>query len=175
MAQKVFLKKNDDTFWVYDVRTTHMVSAALPRKKDEERIQRRPPQKEKVAAQRIRRKTLLKSNLADNRTDAWQAEGNGRTVNGKINYGMTGSGTSLCSKKKGKKGRRAKEKASLADALLRAVPQLPQRFYEPFELFLHGHTEEQTSFIAQSLTPTSMVLDLGCARAMASEWLRRTL
>ena len=28
--------------------------------------------------------------------------------------------------------------------------------------------EEKTSFIAQPLTPTSMVLDLGCTRAMAS-------
>ena len=73
---------------------------------------------------------------------------NGRTVNGKINHGMTGPGTSLRKpmqqKEKERKGRRAKEKASLErkertgspaprmeqpslQMLPRAVPQLLQR------------------------------------------------
>ena len=73
---------------------------------------------------------------------------NGRTVNGKINHGMTGPGTSLRKpmqqKEKGRKERRANEKASLErkertespaprmeqpslQMLPRAVPQLLQR------------------------------------------------
>ena len=38
----------------------------------------------------------------------------------------------------------------------------------PLNFSFMAATEEQTSFIAQPLTPTSMVLDLGCTRAMAS-------
>ena len=38
----------------------------------------------------------------------------------------------------------------------------------PLNLSFMATTEEQTSFIAQPLTPTAMVLDLGCTRAMAS-------
>ena len=38
----------------------------------------------------------------------------------------------------------------------------------PLNFFFMATTEEPTSFIAQPLTPTSMVLDLGCTRAMAS-------
>ena len=38
----------------------------------------------------------------------------------------------------------------------------------PLKFSFMATTEEQTSFIAQPHTPTSMVLDLGCTRAMAS-------
>ena len=78
-----------------------MVPEALPRKKDEERIQRRPPQGKRQGRQRIRRKTLLQEKgragpiLPLIRKMLGKPKDNGRTVNGKINHGMTGPGTSL--------------------------------------------------------------------------------
>ena len=111
---------------------------------------------------------------------------NGRTVNGMINNGMTGPGMSPKKlgqpKEKERKERRGKGKASMGKTEERtespvpktglpslpiqpkAVPLLPQRSSFSFL----ATEEEKTSFIAQPLTPTSMVLDLGCTRAMAS-------
>ena len=53
-----FLEADEDTFWVYDDEN-YAWFQRLPRKKDEERIQRRPPKRIRQGRQRIRRKTLL--------------------------------------------------------------------------------------------------------------------
>ena len=66
-----------------------MVPEALPRKKDEERIQRRPPQD---TSSRKGKAGLI---LPMIRQMLGKPKDNGRTVNGKINHGMIGPGTSL--------------------------------------------------------------------------------
>ena len=58
MAQKGSLKQMRISSESTTMRI-HMVPEALPRKKDEGRIQRRPPQGTRQGRQRIRRKTLL--------------------------------------------------------------------------------------------------------------------
>ena len=55
-----FLEADEDAFWVYDDRELCMVPEALPRKKDEKRIQR-PPKRKRKRWQRIRRKALLQA------------------------------------------------------------------------------------------------------------------
>ena len=93
-------------------------------------------------------------------------------------------------KEKGRKERRAKEKAStfgkdgkdgksgskdgaaqLADAAQSSTTTATTFCVDhmnPLNFSFMATTEERTSFIAQPLKPTSMVLDLGCTRAMAS-------
>ena len=122
------------------------------------------------------------------------------TVNGMINHGMTGPGTSprkpMQPKEKKRKVRRAKEKASLermertgslaskdgtaqlADAAQSSTTTATTFYVDhlnSLDLSFMATTEEQTSFIAQPLTPTSMVLDLGCTRAMASRMAAQDL
>ena len=117
---------------------------------------------------------------------------NGRTVNGKISIGMTGPGTSPRShtpqRAKERKERREKARASLAkmerwevrkgwtSQLAEAVPSgttAATTFFSEYNNplnFSFMATEDKTeeAFISQPLTPTAMVLDLGCTRAMAS-------
>ena len=54
-----FLEADEDTFWVYDDENYTWFQRRFQRKKDEERIQRRSPKRERQGRQRIRRKTLL--------------------------------------------------------------------------------------------------------------------
>ena len=109
---------------------------------------------------------------------------NGRTVNGMINNGMTGPG--MGPKKLGQprqvwerqwKGRKVRFQGSkdgsaqLADSAQGGTTTATTFFvdhFDPVNFSFMATEEEKTSFIAQPLTPTSMVLDLGCTRAMAS-------
>ena len=114
---------------------------------------------------------------------------NGRTVNGMINNGMTGPGMSPKKlgqprekerKEKGKYGKDSGKdgksgskdgSAQLADSAQGGTTTATTFFVDhidPVNFSFMATEEEKTSFIAQPLTPTSMVLDLGCTRAMAS-------
>ena len=122
-----------------------MVPEAFRRNKDEKSIQRRPPEREQAKAARDPEENASSKGGKAGRTlpmirqTLGKAKDNGRTVNGMINHGMTGPGTSprkpMQPKEKERKVRRAKEKTgSLVprveqpslQMLPRAVPQLPQ-------------------------------------------------
>ena len=100
-----------------------MVPEAFRRNKDEKRIQRRPPEREQAKAARDPEENASSKGGKAGRTlpmirqTLGKAKDNGRTVNGMINHGMTGPGTSprkpMQPKEKERKVRRAKEKASL--------------------------------------------------------------
>ena len=47
------------------------------------------------------------------------------------------------------------------------MPDEPSHYESPFESFM-ATPKEESSFLTHALTPTSMVLDLGCTRAMTS-------
>ena len=107
-----------------------------------------------------------------------------------ISTGMTGPGESeeaWAAKGKGKKGKQGKGKgkygkdsrkdgksgskdgsAQLADSAQGGTTTATTFFVDPSKFSFMATEEEKTSFIAQPLTPASMVLDLGCTRAMAS-------
>ena len=114
---------------------------------------------------------------------------NGRTVNGMISNGMTGPGMSpkklgqprekerkgkgKYGKDSGKDGKSGSKdgSAQLADSAQGGTTTATTFFVDhidPLNFSFMATEEEKTSFIAQPLTPTSMVLDLGCTRAMAS-------
>ena len=174
-----------------------MVSEAFSRKKDEERIQRRPPKRKRQGRKRTRKRRFFKkrkgrSNLAHDQTDAWQAEGQWQDSQWQDqswdDWSWYESEEAYAAKGKGKKGEKGKGKgksgkdgkdgksgfkggtAQLADAA-QSGTTTATTFYVDYMNplnFSFMATTEQTSFIAQPLTPTSMVLDLACTRAMAS-------
>ena len=157
-----------------------MVPEALPRKKDEERIQRRPPQGRRQGRQGIRRKAPPpnrkgRSNLADE-TDTWQAEGQWQDSQWQDQSWDDWSWKGKGKGKFGKEGKHGKSgskdgAAQLADAAQSGTTTATTFYVDhmnPLNFSFMATTEEQTSFIAQPLTPTSMVLVLGCTRATAS-------
>ena len=142
---------------------------------------------------RFFKKRKGRSNLADDQTDAWQAEGQGQDSQWHDqswdDWSWYESEEDYAAKGKGKKGKKGKGKgkfgqegkdgksdskdgaAQLADAAQSGTTTATTFYIDhmnPSSFSFMVTSEEQTSFIAQPLTPTSMVLDLGCTRAMAS-------
>ena len=136
-----------------------------------------------------------RSNLADDQTDAWQAEGQWQdgqwndqqwddwswyeseeawAAKGKGKKGKKGKGKGKYGKDSGKDGKSGSKdgSAQLADSAQGGTTTTATTFFvdhiDPSNFSFMATEEEKTSFIAQPLTPTSMVLDLGCTRAMAS-------
>eukprot|EP00439_Symbiodinium_sp_Y106_P023219 s5128_g2.t2 len=149
------LEADEDTFWVYDEENYTLVPEAKGRSK-----------------------------LADDQTDAWQGEG--QWQDGQWHdqswddWSWYESEEAYAAKGKGKKGKKGKGKdgksgskdgtAQLADAAQSSTTTATTFYVDhlnSLNLSFMATTEEQTSFIAQPLTSTSMVLDLGCTRAMA--------
>ncbi|OLP83800.1 hypothetical protein AK812_SmicGene35404 [Symbiodinium microadriaticum] len=91
-----------------------VVSEAFPRKENEARIQR-PAKRQRKRPKRIRRKTLLQEeNLADNNTEAWQAEGQWHDESWQESswddWSWDYAEESYAAKGKGKKGKKGKGK-----------------------------------------------------------------
>ena len=130
-----------------------MVPEALPRKEDEKRIQGPPKRKRKrwqrTGERRFFKRKKGRSNLADDQTDAWQAEGQWQdgqwndqqwhdwpwyeseeawAAKGKGKKGKKGKGKGKCGKDGGKDGKSG-SKAGLPSLPIqpKAVPLLPQR------------------------------------------------
>ena len=144
---------------------------------------------------RFFKKRKGRSNLADNSTDAWQAEGQWHddswqesswddwswdyaeesyAAKGKGKKGKKGKGKGKYGKNDGKDGKGGSKDgaANLADSAQgSAAIAAATTFYTShlhFNDFSYMATENHEAFITQPLTPTSMVLDLGCTRAMTS-------
>ena len=149
-----------------------MISETFSRKEDETRIQR-PAKRQRQGPKGIRRKTLFKkrkgrSNLADNSTEAWQADGQWHdAAKGKGKKGKKGKGKGKYGKQEGKEGKGGSKDgaANLADSAQgSAAIAAATTFYTnhlDFNDFSFMATENHEAFITQPLTPTSMVLDLG--------------
>ena len=173
-----FLEADEDTFCVYD----------------DERIQRRPLPRKRQGRQGIRRKPLLQKQgrqvescrrsdrcLASRRTMgqdqswddwSWYESEEGYAAKQKGKKGKKGKGKGKFGKdgKDGKSGSKDGA-AQLADAAQSSTATATTIYVDhmnPLNFSFMATTEKQTSCIAQPLTPTSMVLDLGCTRAMAS-------
>eukprot|EP00439_Symbiodinium_sp_Y106_P085692 s972_g29.t1 len=106
-----------DTFWVYDDENYTWFQRRFQRKKDEERIQRRSPKRERQGRQRIRRKTLLQEEerqvTSDRRSDRRLASR--RTMAGQSmarsiwdDWSWYESEEAYAAKGKGKKGKKGK-------------------------------------------------------------------
>ena len=142
---------------------------------------------------RFFKKRKGKSHLAEDQTDAWQAEGQWQDSQWQDqswdDWSWYESEEAYAAKGKGKKGKKGKGKgkfgkegkdgksgskdgaAQLADSAQSSATAATTFYVDhmnPLNFSFMATTEEQTSFIAQPLTPTSMVLDLGCTRTMAS-------
>ena len=145
---------------------------------------------------RFFRRKKGRSNLADEHTDAWQADGwqpdgqwsgqhwddwswyeseESYAAKGKRKKGKKGKGKGKFGKD-GKDGKSGKDgQAQLADSAQSSTTAATTYFVEhvnPLN-FSFLATEEkidkfEEAFISQPLTPTTMVLDLGCTRTMAS-------
>ena len=143
---------------------------------------------------RFFKKRKGRSILADNNTEAWQAEGQWHDESWQESswddWSWDYAEESYAAKGKGKKGKKGKGKgkygeegkdgkggskdgaANLADAAQgSAAFAAATTFYTDhtnFSNFSFMATENHEAFITQPLAPTSMVLDLGCTRAMTS-------
>ena len=99
---------------------------------------------------------------------------NGRTVNakGKGKKGKKGEGKGKYSKdgkdaKSGKDGQ--SQLAEAAPSSVTAATTFYAEYINPLNFsFMATEDKKEEAFISQPLTPTAMVLDLGCTRAMAS-------
>ena len=171
-----------------------MVSETIPRKEDEAWIQR-PTQGQRKRPKGIRRKTLFQE---EERQIKPRRRHHRRLVSRRtmarrfLAWSWDYAEESYAAKCKGKKGKRGKGKgkygkdgkdgkggskdgvANLADAAQGSASTAAtttffvdhSNFYNLSFIFMA--TENHEAFITQPLTPTSMVLDLGCTRAMTS-------
>ena len=175
-----------------------MVSAAFPRPQDERGFRGRRKGKGKggkgSSGKRFFKRKKGKSNLADDNSDAWQTtDGQWQDSQWQDQYwddwSWYESEESYAAKGKGKKGKKGKGKGKFSkdgkdgksgkdghSQLAEAVPSgttaattFFSEYINPLNFSLMA-TENKTeeAFISQPLTPTAMVLDLGCTRAMAS-------
>ena len=105
---------------------------------------------------------------------SWYESEEAWAVKGKGKKGKKGKGKGKCGKDSGKDGKSGSKdgSAQLADSAQGGTTTTATTFFvdhiDPSNFSFMATEEEKTSFIAQPLTPTSMVLDLGCTRAMAS-------
>ena len=136
---------------------------------------------------RFFKKRKGRSNLADNNTEAWQADGQWHDESWQESswddwswdyadesYAAKGKGKGKYGKSDGKDGKGGSKDgaANLADSAHGGdAIAAATTFYTnhlDFSDFSLMATENHEAFITQPLTPTSMVLDLGCTRAMTS-------
>ena len=150
----------------------------------------------KALLQEEERQKKGRSNLADDQTDAWQPDGQWEDSQWQDQYwddwSWYESEESYAAKGKGKKGKKGKGKGKCGkdgkdgksgkdgQAELAVSPQSSTTAAATFFVehvnplnFSFVATENkidkiEQAFISQHLTPTAMVLDLGCTRAMAS-------
>ena len=188
MAQKVLLKRMRTPSGSTTRRTTHWFQRRFQGRKKRGFKGGRRKGKGKggkgSGRKRFFKRRKGRSKLADDQTDAWQGEG--QWQDGQWHdqswddWSWYESEEAYAAKGKGKKGKKGKGKdgksgskdgtAQLADAAQSSTTTATTFYVDhlnSLNLSFMATTEEQTSFIAQPLTSTSMVLDLGCTRAMA--------
>ena len=195
-----FLEADEDTFWVYDEDNYTWFQRRFQGRKMKRGFKGQRKGKGKgrkgSGGRRFFKKRKGRSNLADNSTDAWQAEGQWHddswqesswddwswdyaeesyAATGKGKKGKKGKGKGKYGKNDGKDGKGGSKDgaANLADSAQgsAAIAAAATTFYTShldFNDFSYMATENHEAFITQPLTPTSMVLDLGCTRAMTS-------
>eukprot|EP00439_Symbiodinium_sp_Y106_P084927 s1332_g27.t1 len=169
-----FLEADEDAFWVYDDENYTWFQRRFQGRKMKRGFKGRRKGKGKGGKGSGGRRFFKRkkgSNLADDQTDAWQAEGQWQDGKGKT--GKKGKGKGKYGKDGGKDGKSGSKdgSAQLADSAQGGTTTATTFFvdhFDPVNFSFMATEEEKTSFIAQPLTPTSMVLDLGCTRAMAS-------
>ena len=189
-----FLEADEDTFWVYDDENYTWFQRRFQGRKMKRGFNggRRKGGKGS-GGRRFFKKRKGRSNLADDQTDAWQAERQWQDSQWQdqswADWSWYESEEAYAAKAKGKKGKKGNGKgkfgkegkdgksgskdgaAQLADAAQSGTTTATTFYVDhmnPLNFSIMATTEEQTSFVAQPLTPTSMVWDLGCTRAMAS-------
>ena len=193
-----FLEADEDAFWVYDEENYTWFQRRFQGRKMKRGFKGRRKGKGKggkgSGGKRFFKRKKGRSNLADDQTDAWQAEGQWQdgqwndqqwddwswyeseeawAAKGKGKKGKKGKGKGKYGKDSGKDGKSGSKdgSAQLADSAHRGTTTATTFFVDhigPLNFSFMATEEEKASFIAQPLTPTSMVLDLGCTRAMAS-------
>ena len=196
-----FLEADEDAFWVYDEENYTWFQRRFQARKMKRGFKGRRKGKGKggkgSGGKRFFKRKKGRSNLADDQTDAWQAEGQWQdgqwsdqqwddwswyeseeawaawAAKGKGKKGKKGKGKGKYGKDGGKDGKSGSKdgSAQLADSAQGGTTTATTFFVDhidPLNFSFMATEEEQTSFIAQPLTSTSMVLDLGCTRAMAS-------
>ena len=193
-----FLEADDDAFWVYDEDNYTWFQRRFQGRKMKRGFKGQRKGKGKgrkgSGGRRFFKKRKGRSHLADSSTDAWQAEGQWHddwqdaswddwswdyaeesyAAKGKGKKGKKGKGKGKFGKHDGKDGKGGSKDgaANLADtAQGSAAIAAAVTFYTSntdFNDLSFMATENHEAFITQPLTPTSMVLDLGCTRAMTS-------
>ena len=189
-----FLEADEDAFWIYDEENFSWFQRRFQGRKMKRGFKGKRKGKGKggkgSGGRRFFKKKKGRSHLANDQPqnpDAWQSDWQWQEGSWD-DWSWDNTEESYAAKGKGKKGKKGKGKgkgkdggkddskgghAQIADASQSAT-QSATTFYvnhsEPsFQDFSFMATEEKNeSFIAQPLTPTSMVLDLGCTRAMTS-------
>ena len=188
-----FLAADEDSFWVYDDDNYTWFQRRFQGRKMKRGFKGQRKGKGKgrkgSGGRRFFKKRKGRSNLADSSTEAWQAEGQWHDESWQEScwddWSWDYAEESYAAKGKGKKGKKGKGKygkdgkggskdraANLADSAQgSAAIAAATTFYTEhlnFNDFSFMATENHEAFITQPLTPTSMVLDLGCTRAMTS-------
>ena len=192
---EVFLEADEDGFWVYDDENYSWFQHRFQGRKMKRGAKGRRKGNGKggkgSSGRRFFRRKKGRSNLADEHTDGWQPDGQwsgqhwddwswyeseeSYAAKGKRKKGKKGKGKGKFGKD-GKDGKSGKDgQAQLADSAQSSTTAATTYFVEhvnPLN-FSFMATEEkidkfEEAFISQPLTPTAMVLDLGCTRTMAS-------
>ncbi|OLP89146.1 Kinesin-like protein Klp59C [Symbiodinium microadriaticum] len=196
-----FLEADEDTFWVYDEDNYTWFQRRFQGRKIKRGFKGHRKGKSKgrkgSGGRRFFKNRKGRSNLADNNTEAWQAEGQWHddswqesswddwswdyaeesyAAKGKGKEGKKGKGKGKYGKNDGKDGKGGSKDgaANLADsaqgsAAIAAATTFYTNHLDFYNLsFMATENHEAFMIITQPLTPTSMVLDLGCTRAMTS-------
>ena len=189
-----FLEADEDSFWVYDEDSYSWFQRRFQgRKMKCGSRECKGKGRKGSGGRRFFKKRKGRSNLADNNTEAWQAEGqwhdDPRQESSWDDWSWDYAEESYEAKGKGKKGKKGNGKgkygkdgkdgggskdgaANLADAAQgSASAAAATTFFTDHTNFYNLSfmaTENNEAFITQPLTPTSMALDLGCTRAMTS-------
>ena len=193
-----FLEADEDAFWIYDEENYSWFQRRFQGRRMKRGFKGRRKGKGKggkgSSGKRFFKRKKGRSNLADDNPDAWQTtDGQWQDSQWQDQYwddwSWYESEESYAAKGKGKKGKKGKGKgkfskdgkdgksgkdghSQLAEATpssVTAATTFYAEYINPLNFsFMATEDKIEEAFISQPLTPTSMVLDLGCTRAMAS-------
>ena len=193
-----FLEADEDAFWIYDVENYSWFQRRFQGRRMKRGFKGRRKGKGKggkgSSGKRFFKRKKGRSNLADDNPDAWQTtDGQWQDSQWQDQYwdewSWYESEESYAAKGKGKKGKKGKGKgkfskdgkdgksgkdghSQLAEATpssVTAATTFYAEYINPLNFsFMPTEDKIEEAFISQPLTPTAMVLDLGCTRAMAS-------
>ena len=198
---EIFLEADEDTFWVYDEENYTWFQRRFQGRKMKRGFKGGPRKGKSKGGKGSGGKRFFKtrkgrSNPADDQTDAWQGEGQWQDGQWHDQSWDDWSWYEYAAKGRGKKGREGKGKgksgkdgkdgksgskdgtAQFANAA-RSSTTTATTFYvdhmNPLNFSFMATTEEQTSFIAQPLTPLQWFWIWDAQGRWLREWQRRTL